>query len=70
MSSAQESADERMEARVLIGAECSWLTEEANKVAGRDVKRHENANKKEMRRVLAKRNIVGYDITPIVFLYF
>ena len=29
----QESPDERMEARVLSGAECSYLTEEENKVA-------------------------------------
>ena len=53
MSSAQESANERMEACVLIAAECSWLTEEENKVVGREVKHHENANKKEMRRASA-----------------
>ena len=46
----QESADERMEARVLIRAECSWLTEEENEVAGREFRSQENVIKKEMRR--------------------
>ena len=37
ITSAQESADERMEARLLSGAEWSCLTEEENKVALREV---------------------------------
>ena len=43
----QESADERMEARVLIEAE------EQTQVVRREAMRHENVIKKEMRRASA-----------------
>ena len=47
ISSVQESADERMEARVLIEAE------EQTQVVRREAMRHENVIKKEMRRASA-----------------
>ena len=54
---------ERRKARVLIRAECSYLTEEQNKIDGgpsqarnnrrKEVRRQENVIKKEMRRASA-----------------
>ena len=45
------SADERMEARVPIGAECSCLAEEENNVALREVGRIKNRWLNEWSRV-------------------
>ena len=50
-SGAQESAEERMEAHVLSGAECSCLTEEENKEVLREVGRLKNRWLNEWSRV-------------------